>query len=275
MDGFTAFPKSPISGTCSAQLRLRFLSRSPRAMSTLFVADLHLDAALPAAITQFQGLLRGPARDADALYILGDLFESWVGDDDDNPARAEVCAALQELSLAGVACYVCHGNRDFLLAEGFEARTGCRIMSDPSVVELYGERVLLTHGDALCTADTAYQSLRSVVRTGAWQRRFLRLPLATRRLLADAARAGSRAHTGLVAPAIMDASEVAVQATLRASGVRTLIHGHTHRPGIHDYLLDGAPARRIVLGAWYEQGSCLVWDHTGYELQVLTRSGPE
>jgi UDP-2,3-diacylglucosamine hydrolase len=240
-------------------------------VSTLFVSDLHLDGCLPAAITQFESFLQGPARAASALYILGDLFESWVGDDDDDPDRARVCAALRALSDAGVACHVCHGNRDFLLAAGFEQRTGCRMLADPTVIDLYGERVLLTHGDALCTADTSYQRLRSVVRTAAWQRRFRRLPLATRRLLADAARAGSRAHTGMMAAEIMDASEPAISDVLRACGVRVLIHGHTHRPGVHEFSVDGATARRFVLGAWYEQGSCLSRDAHGFQLLTLPR----
>ena len=241
-------------------------------MSTLFVSDLHLDAALPAAIAQFEAFLQGPARAADALYILGDLFESWVGDDDEDPERARVCAALLSLGRAGIACYACHGNRDFLLARGFEQRTGCLVIQDPTLIDLYGERVLLMHGDALCTGDAAYQRLRSTVRDPAWQRRFLRLPLATRRGLADAARAGSRAHTGMTAPDIMDASEGAVLAALRAAGVRALIHGHTHRPGVHEFVLDGARARRYVLGAWYEQGSVLRRDRAGFELMSLPRS---
>ncbi|HVN98980.1 MAG TPA: UDP-2,3-diacylglucosamine diphosphatase [Steroidobacteraceae bacterium] len=247
-------------------------------MTTLFVSDLHLDAALPAAIGQFEEFLAGPAREAEALYILGDLFESWVGDDDDDAGRNQVCAALRALADAGVACYACHGNRDFLLGAGFEQRSGCRIIADPTIIDLYGERVLLTHGDALCTGDLPYQRLRSVVRTDSWQRRFLRLPLATRRLLAEAARAGSRAHTGMAAAEIMDASEAAVAAVLRACGVRTLIHGHTHRPGVHEFTLDGANARRYVLGAWYEQGSCLRCTPGRYELLSLPRSpagGPE
>ena len=241
-------------------------------MTTLFVSDLHLDAALPAAIVQFEEFLAGPARGADALYILGDLFESWVGDDDNDAGRNRVCEALRALGGAGVPCYACHGNRDFLLASGFEQRSGCRIIDDPTIIDLYGERVLLTHGDALCTGDLAYQRLRSVVREPSWQRRFLRLPLATRRGLADAARAGSRAHTGLAAPEIMDASEAAVAALMRATGVRTLIHGHTHRPGVHEFPLDGGNARRYVLGAWYEQGSCLRCTPGNYELLSLPRA---
>lgn len=244
-------------------------------MTTWFVSDLHLDAAFPAAVAQFDSFLQGRAREAEALYILGDLFETWVGDDDEDAERARVCAALRALSDAGVACHICHGNRDFLLSSGFEQRTGCRLLADPTIVDLYGERVLLTHGDALCTADLSYQRLRSVVRDPAWQRRFLRLPLATRRVLAEEARAGSRAHTGLAAAGIMDASVEAVARLMSACAVRKLVHGHTHRPAIHELMLEGAPAHRIVLGAWYEQGSCLRWDARGYELLSLARGGPE
>lgn len=241
-------------------------------MYTLFISDLHLDGSHPAAIDQFESFLAGPARSAEALYILGDLFESWIGDDDDDPDRLRVCRALRALSDAGIACHVGHGNRDFLLGQGFERRTGCRILADPTVIERYGERVLLTHGDALCIGDLSYQRLRSVVRDPDWQRRFMRLSLATRRTLADAARAGSRAHTGMVAADIMDASESAVVDVLRACGLRTLVHGHTHRPGVHEFLVSGAPARRYVLGAWYEQGSFLRWDADGFELLTLPRT---
>ena len=234
-------------------------------MNTLLVSDLHLDGTQPAAIAQFESFLAGPARAAEALYILGDLFESWVGDDDDDPDRARVCAALRTLTETGVACHVCHGNRDFLLATGFEQRTGCRILADPTIVERYGERVLLTHGDALCTDDTAYQRLRSTVRSAAWQRRFMRLSLATRRVLADAARTGSRNHTGMTAAEIMDANQAAIVNVLRACQVRTLVHGHTHRPGVHTFTVDGTSAHRYVLGAWYEQGSYLRWDMRGIE----------
>ena len=281
MDGFTAFPKSHSCRCASVSAQQYRCWQGPRVVSTLFVSDVHLDAALPAAITQFEEFLKGPARGADALYILGDLFESWVGDDDDDAGRDRVCVALRALGDSGVACYACHGNRDFLLAAGFEQRSGCRIIPDPTIIDLYGERVLLTHGDALCTGDHSYQRLRSVVRTAPWQRRFLRLSLATRRELADAARAGSKAHTGLVAPEIMDASESAVTAVLSASGVHTLIHGHTHRPGVNEFPLEGAAAHRYVLGAWYEQGSYLRCAPGRYELLTLPRApsaaggGPE
>jgi UDP-2,3-diacylglucosamine hydrolase len=244
-------------------------------MSTLFVSDLHLDAAYPTAIDQFEALLRGPARGAEALYILGDLFEDWVGDDDDDPARERVCQALRACADGGTECFVMHGNRDFLLGTGFCARTHCRLLGDAVVLDLYGEKILLTHGDLLCTADLSYQRLRSVVRSKHWQQRFLRLSLATRRTLAAAARAGSRAHTGSAAASILDFDEAAVQAAMQACAVTTLVHGHTHRPATHELLLQGRPAQRIVLGAWYEQGSVLRWDERGYELQSLPRGGPE
>ncbi|HEX4025273.1 MAG TPA: UDP-2,3-diacylglucosamine diphosphatase [Steroidobacteraceae bacterium] len=240
-------------------------------MTTLFVSDLHLDAAAPEAGTQFLEFLEQRARDAEALYILGDLFETWVGDDDDEPYRDRICAALARLTGHGIPCYVMHGNRDFLLGHGFEARSGARLLADPVIADLYGEAVLLTHGDALCSADGAYQRLRGVVRAPRWQRRFLRLPLPLRRALAEQARSGSRRHTGRVDYDIMDADAGAVIAAMRACGVRTLVHGHTHRPAVHELVLDGQPARRIVLGAWHEHGSCLAWDAAGFRLERLSR----
>jgi UDP-2,3-diacylglucosamine hydrolase len=241
----------------------------------LFVSDLHLDAAWPRAIEQFLGFLETTAPTAECLYILGDLFEAWIGDDDPDPDRTRVCEGLLQLTRRGVPCYVMHGNRDFLLQSGFEARTGCQLLHDPTVIDLYGEPVLLTHGDALCTRDRPYQHLRAVVRRPRWQRRFLRLSLTTRRALAEAARAGSREHTGMQPGEIMDVTESAVSAAMRACRTRLLIHGHTHRPAIHQLELDGQAARRIVLGAWYEQGSCLIWDAQGYRLESLGPGGPE
>jgi len=240
-------------------------------VARLFVSDLHLDAASPRAIEQFLGFLAGEARGAEALYILGDLFEAWIGDDDQEPTRARICEGLRELTGGGTACFVLHGNRDFLLGEGFSRRTGCVLLPDPVVTELHGERVLLTHGDALCTGDRAYQELRSTVRDARWQQRFLALPLAVRVRLAERARAGSRAHTSRAVPDIMDVDPDAVVSAFKATGARRLIHGHTHRPGIHEIPLDGAPAYRIVLGAWYEQGSVLIADSGRYELRELPR----
>jgi UDP-2,3-diacylglucosamine hydrolase len=232
---------------------------------------VHLDAAAPEAQRQFVDFLRTRIAGACALYILGDLFESWVGDDDTSDERAAVQAALRELTASGIACFLLHGNRDFLIGEDFCRETGCQLLPDPVIAELAGERVLLTHGDALCTDDHAYQELRSIVRTPAWQRRFLRLPLADRQLLADEARAGSRAHTSRTIPKIMDVNAAAVDAAFKTARVRRIIHGHTHRPAVHDTLVEGQPVQRIVLGAWYEQGSYLAYESGRYELLSLPR----
>jgi UDP-2,3-diacylglucosamine hydrolase len=240
-------------------------------MARLFVSDVHLDAGRTAATGQFLEFLATEARGAQALYILGDLFEAWVGDDDREPANEQVCRALRALVASGVACFALHGNRDFLLGAGFCERSGCRLLPDPVIAQLEGERLLLTHGDALCTGDHAYQELRSVVRSPAWQRRFLALPRSSRELLADEARAGSRRHTARTVPYIMDVNPAAVAAAFRAARVRRMIHGHTHRPGVHDGTLDGAPVQRIVLGAWYEQGSYLRFERGSYQLRELPR----
>jgi UDP-2,3-diacylglucosamine hydrolase len=240
-----------------------------RALAQLFASDLHLDAASPQAVDTFLRLLAGEARDAEALYLLGDLFESWIGDDDPDPVRTRVCGALRALTESGVAVFVLHGNRDFLLGAGFEARSGCRLLPDPVITELYGRRVLLTHGDLLCTGDAAYQELRSTVRGAFFQRRVAALSLAQRELLADEARAGSRAHTSTVHADIMDVDPDAVAALARATGVDCIIHGHTHRPAVHETRLDGRPLQRIVLDAWYERGGMLRWDADGVEAVPL------
>jgi len=235
----------------------------------LFVSDVHLEAPGGAAERQFLHFLRTDAARAEALYILGDLFESWVGDDD--PGHREVIAALAALSGSGVACFLLHGNRDFLLGEGFCARTGCRLLPDPVITRFGGEPVLLTHGDALCTDDHAYQELRTLVRAPRWQRRFLALPLATRELLANEVRAGSKSHTARTPPRVMDVNPQAVDAAFRATQVRRMIHGHTHRPAVHDALAGGQAVQRIVLGAWYEQGSVLRYQDGLYKLCELAR----
>lgn len=240
-------------------------------MKRLLVSDLHLGEGGDAAIEQFVEFLAAHAVRAGALYILGDLFESWVGDDDPSPVAERVCGALRGLTGGGVPCFVLRGNRDFLLGAGFAARTGCRLIPDPVVADFDGERVLLAHGDALCTDDHAYQELRTMVRNPSWQRRFLAMPLAHREVLAGEVRAGSRTHTARTAPTIMDVNPAAVGTAFRAAQVRRMIHGHTHRPGVHDLEIDGAPAQRLVLGAWYEQGSYVSCERGSYQLQALPR----
>jgi UDP-2,3-diacylglucosamine hydrolase len=240
-------------------------------VARLFVSDLHLDAVAPRAIEQFLWFLERYAAQSEALYILGDLFEAWIGDDDPEPQKDRVCEGLRNLTRRGTACFVMHGNRDFLLGGRFCAHTGSVLLPDPVIVELAGERVLLTHGDALCTDDHSYQELRSTVRDIEWQRRFLELPLAVRAALAEQARAGSRAHTSRSVPYVMDVNAGAVATPHRATAARRIIHGHTHRPGIHQSQIDGAPAYRMVLGAWYEQGSYLHYEAGRYELRELPR----
>jgi len=240
-------------------------------VSYLFVSDLHIDSATPAIAAQFIRLLQSQARAATALYILGDLFEVWVGDDDQDAERDRVCAALLAYTGHGIPIYVLHGNRDFLLGAGFERRTGCRVLPDPVIAELDGILVLLTHGDFLCTDDTAYQELRSVVRDQDWRRHFLRLPLTQRTALANAARVGSKAHTEAARPQIMDVNQSAVEAAFQATGVSVMIHGHTHRPGIHELTLQGRSVTRIVLDSWHEHGNVLWWKQGQVELRELPR----
>jgi UDP-2,3-diacylglucosamine hydrolase len=237
----------------------------------LFVSDLHLDATAPDAVAQFCRFLADDARDCAALYILGDLFETWIGDDDDEAARATVCNALRELTRAGTPCFVLRGNRDFLLGREFEQRTGCTLLPDPVLLQAGAVRAVISHGDLLCGADHAYLQFRSLVRSRWFQSGFLRLPAATRRALASMARSRSREHTRQVRSEIMDVEASAVQAALRCANSSLLIHGHTHRPGVHSLQVDGRTATRIVLGDWYDQGSCLVLEDGRCELMSLPR----
>jgi UDP-2,3-diacylglucosamine hydrolase len=241
-------------------------------MTTLFISDLHLDAEHPEISRQFLSFLEGPAAQAEALYILGDLFEVWIGDDDPEPEKRRIVAGLRSLTEQGVPCYVMHGNRDFLLGERFCRETGCRLLEDPAIIELHGARVLTMHGDALCTDDHSYQNLRAMVRDQGWQKMFLALSPEQRRMLADQARAGSKEHIAQAMSSIMDVNPEAVQAAMRGAGVELLLHGHTHRPDVHRFELDGKPVARIVLGDWHEQGSVLVWDDGGFELRGLPRA---
>ena len=240
-------------------------------MTTLFISDLHIDAAQPAILAQFLEFLRTEAKDAAALYILGDLFESWIGDDAADAAQSAAIAGLSTLTASGVPCFVMHGNRDFLLSRRFCEMSGTQLLHDPLIITLYGEAVLVMHGDALCTDDHAYQRLRATVRDVDWQRQFLALSIESRRALAGAARAGSQAHTAAMEHAITDVNADSVAMALRDAGTATLLHGHTHRPAIHALEVDGRPRTRIVLGDWYDQGSVLRWDQQGPELQSLGR----
>lgn len=241
------------------------------AAKTLFISDLHLDRGSPEIARQFLGFLDGEARTADALYILGDLFEVWLGDDDPDPANREIVTALRRLTDGGVRCFVMHGNRDFLIGERFCNETGAWLLDDGTVIDLHGERVLLLHGDVLCTDDVSYQRLRRIVRHPVTRWVFRHMTLGQRRALARKLREGSRMHVGETAPEIMDVNAAAVAETFRRTGVRTMIHGHTHRPAVHELNAGVDGARRIVLGDWYAQGSVLEWSRVGFELRALPR----
>jgi len=235
-------------------------------MGTLFVSDVHLNDSRPAMVRAFVEFLGGKARAADALYILGDLFDLWLGDDDDSAPHPQICDALEALTASGVPVSVVHGNHDFLLGRNFAARTGCTLLGDYTVMDVYATPVLILHGDTLCTRDRRYQNYRKVTRNRLVQKLFLSMSLEWRRRKAAGIRSETKKDAALKADDIMDVTDEAVAAVMRKFGVRHLIHGHTHRPAVHRFTLDGKPATRIVLGDWYEQDSALAWDASGYRL---------
>jgi UDP-2,3-diacylglucosamine hydrolase len=242
-------------------------------VTTLFISDLHLDGTRPEITAQFLAFLEHEARRAEALYILGDLFEAWIGDDDPDPDARRVIAGLRAVTNAGVRTFLIHGNRDFLIGRRFCRETGIELLADGTVIELYGRRVLLMHGDLLCIDDHAYQRLRRIVRNPVVQFVMRRLTLRQRQRLAERMRAGSKEHIAsmdVAAPAIMDVNQDEVRRTLARFGVDCIIHGHTHRPAVHEMQIDGHKAVRIVLGDWYEQGSVLRWNERGFELATLS-----
>lgn len=226
-------------------------------MTTLFISDLHLDENLPRVTQLLQDFVDSEVADAEAVYILGDLFEVWVGDDDDRPATLAFISILKQATATGTPVYVMHGNRDFLLDKQFCQLTGTKLIDDPTVIEIDGKRVLLAHGDSLCTDDVEHQKSRQLLRSKAWQQDLLAKPLSERIALAKQYRQMSRAHMQDKPDAIMDVNPQAVTDFMREYDVDELIHGHTHRPAIHTIDIDGKPARRIVLGDWNDKGSVL------------------
>lgn len=240
-------------------------------MTTLFISDLHLEAGQPAIGEQFVSFLANDGRQAEALYILGDLFDAWLGDDDPNPYYGEMKSAMRDLADTGVPTFFMHGNRDFMIGEQFAAETGVTILSDPVVVTLYGQNVVLSHGDALCTDDVHYQKVRAMTRDPDWQSMMRAKPLQERIALAAEARKESVARGASLSDEIMDVNQDAVAATLREHGVDIMLHGHTHRPAIHEIDLGDRTATRIVLGDWYEQGSVVRWDENGPRLDTMPR----
>jgi UDP-2,3-diacylglucosamine hydrolase len=224
---------------------------------TYFIADLHLAQNRPDITACFLSFLEKSAPEADRLYILGDLFESWIGDDDDSPWLEPLYAAFKQLSNSGTELFFIHGNRDFLIGKKFSQKSGITLLDEISLIDLYDEQVVIMHGDTLCTRDVAYQKFRKKSRSWWWQTMIKSLPLFVRKKIAKNYRQKSASATALKSQDIMDVTPAEVSHCLKAYNSKLLIHGHTHRPKIHKIHIDKTPAQRIVLGDWYEQGSWL------------------
>lgn len=237
--------------------------------ATFIVSDLHLQESRPDLTDIFLRFARTTARAADAVYILGDLFESWIGDDEDSVLALDVQRALRALTDSGVPCRFMAGNRDFLVGKRFAETTGADLLGNECVVDLYGTPTLLLHGDTLCVDDAAYQKIRAQLRDPQWQAAFLAQPLAARRAFAEQARAQSRAHTSNMASDIMDVTANAVAAAFRVRDVARMIHGHTHRPALHELVVDGRRCERWVIADWRENGEMLVVSREGIRRELL------
>ena len=238
-------------------------------MTTLFISDLHLYHQRPAVTEAFRQFLRQDAVQADSLYILGDLFEAWIGDDDPDPHNRSIVTSLKALTDSGTRCFFIPGNRDFLVGDRFAAESGVSILNDGTQIDLHNQPVLLVHGDTLCTDDKGYQRFRRFVHHPATRAAFLALPVAARRALAKRMRDQSMSTSSQKPEEIMDVNQAAVEQTMRDESVKILVHGHTHRPAAHLFKLAGNDAQRLVLGDWYSQGSILRWDSAGPELTTL------
>ena len=225
---------------------------------TYFIADLHLSEDRPDITACFLSFLANQATKAQTLYILGDLFEYWIGDDDTSPFIWEIASALKTLSDSGTKIYFVQGNRDFLLGKKYTAKAGMVLLSDVTQINLYGREAVIMHGDTLCTKDVAYQAFRKKSRTWWWQFMIKSLPLFVRRKIAQNYRMKSASATAMKSQEIMDVTQEEVINCLTEYNCQLLIHGHTHRPNIHKETINDQPAQRIVLGDWYEQGAWLI-----------------
>jgi len=230
---------------------------------TLLISDLHLQESDPQTTQAYLSLLTTEAKSTDALYILGDFFEFWIGDDDNSSFNQQIKTALKQLRDTGVPVYFMRGNRDFFIGERFMHETGCQLLSDPTVVDIYATPVILSHGDILCTQDRRHLTFRRLTNVPILRWLFLSLPLALRKKIGQKVRDHSKARTSTLAANIMDVSADAVEAILRQHKTGCLIHGHTHRPKIHEIIVDDIRSKRIVLGAWHQQASFLKWYRDG------------
>ena len=240
---------------------------TPTGMNVLLISDLHLDGSRPEVTAAFHRFLQHRARRADRLYILGDLFEAWIGDDDPSPLAREVTAALLDLGESGTSVLIQHGNRDFLLGQRFAAASGAELLDEYHLCEIGHQRALLCHGDALCTDDLAYMRFRRKVRHPVYRWLLERSPLRFRQRLAARWRERSAAANANKPENIMDVNARSVRDVMRQYGVDTLIHGHTHRPARHELDLDGTPAQRLVLGDWHDHAWWVEGDETGFRLK--------
>jgi UDP-2,3-diacylglucosamine hydrolase len=236
-------------------------------MNTKFISDLHLNETRPQITQAFFAFLRDQTRATEALYILGDFFDAWIGDDDDTPLSRDVIRELQNVSKKGIHIFLMHGNRDFLLGEKFAAAVGAQLLAEGTVIHLYNHPTLLLHGDSLCTADKNYMAFRQQVRSKEWQTQVLSQPLAARRALALQMREKSQSMNSLKAEDIMDVTQEEVVKVMREAGVTRLIHGHTHRPARHPLTIDGEAAERIVLGDWHDNGWAITATQKSFELE--------
>jgi len=235
-----------------------------------FLSDLHLCAERPELTTAFVDRYLGDLPDdLESIYILGDLFDAWVGDDDDSSPRPEVRYALKETSLKGIKVSMIVGNRDFLIGSRFADYTGINLLPDYHIIDLFGTRTLLTHGDLLCTDDIEYQQFRTLSHQADWQAQFLSQPLETRKAVAQQYRMQSAEHKNQTAAAIMDVNQDTVEQIMRQFGVRRMIHGHTHRPAVHAFELDDEAAQRYVLPEWGSCGKVMEWQASGHRLLII------
>ena len=235
---------------------------------TIFLSDLHLQASSLVIGKILLGLLNTLDETTDAVYILGDLFETWIGDDDDNVFHQTIIQAFKNVTKKGIPIYLLHGNRDFLIGKKFLSESGCQLLSDETKILLYHTPVLIMHGDTLCTQDHAYIKARKKLRNQLVQKIFLFLPLSIRQKIAAALREKSKQHTAQTSSHIMDVTQAEVERVMKKNGVYYLIHGHTHRPDIHHFSIDHSPALRIVLDAWHERGHILIWDELGHQTML-------
>lgn len=238
-------------------------------MLTVFLSDVHLDPRRTDITEHFLAFIDNLPPQCERVFIVGDLFEAWIGDDAPGEFGIQIMQSLAALTKRGIRGFFTHGNRDFLIGSAFADITGFRLMGDAEIIDCYGQNVLLMHGDSLCTDDVEYQKLRMMVRNPQWQQQVLQRSVEERLELAQQMRAASAEQMSYKDEYIMDVNQSAVDAAMSAHDVTYLLHGHTHRPNVHRYTADGTERTRLVLGDWYEQGSVIYWSAQGYELKQL------